>query len=246
MLIGGGTFGATGCGSALSPEDHLAPRFNSEHFVFHLTDGDTVDTTWQEAFGAWVTEALGITPEAPLDYLKYRDDAHMRRVTGRSCCFAENPPSRRFHTIWKRDNHEMIHVLVARAWGRAPGLFNEGLAVAHHANPLPATFAPGQPHWGGVPVHDLAGARRAAGTVPSLDDLLDSEEFFRYPSADVYPLAGSFVRFVLDSVGIAPMRTYFHSAGVNDSPPRTRQRFAAAFGAPLDDWWAAWLAQLAR
>lgn len=236
---------AVACGSAVAPEDRLDLRFTSDHFAYHLGAGDTVDVAWQEAFHDWVTAALGIVPEAPLEYYKYRDADQFARVTGRSCCYAEDPPSRRFHTVAERDNHEMIHVLVGNAWGRAPGLLNEGLVVAHHANPLPAGFAPAEPHWAGRPIHDIARDRRAAGTVPDLDDLLDSGEFFAYPSGDVYPLAGSFVRYVADSVGLAPFRAYLAGSAPGDDPARTRQLFAAAFGSSLDAWWMAWLAFLA-
>jgi hypothetical protein len=158
------------CTSVVAPEDRLARQATSPHFTYYTSPGDSVDLAWQEAFFDWVTAALGVESPDPLEYHKYRDADHLRRVTGHGCCgFAESPPSRRFHTIWERDNHEMIHVLIANAWGRAPGLFNQGIVVAYHANPLPATFSPSEPYWSGRLIHfttSLGTASRPATSRP--------------------------------------------------------------------------------
>lgn len=240
MLLGAlATVGA--CDSEVPAEDLLTETVVSEHYVYHLAAGDRVDTTWQEAYHDWVIGALELQPTGPLQYHKYRNRAHLESVTGRVTNGFAEPGTPRFHTIWPVDNHEGVHSLVTLYMGHPPALLNEGLAVAHHMDPLGGVFTP---MWSQVPVDDIARSAVSSGTLPALADLLVSPDFFRFDTGLTYPVAGSFVRYLLDTRGLAPMRTYLAGATFEDGASRTQARFEAAYGEPIGAAWAAWLTSL--
>jgi hypothetical protein len=58
----------------------------------------------------------------------------------------------------------------------------------------------------------------------------------------MYPCAGSFVRYVIDAQGVAPMKRYFASATFDDAPSVTEARVLAAYGRSLSSMWDEWLA----
>lgn len=228
------------CGDSLRAEDLLTQELETAHFVFHMAPGDSVDSVWQESYFDWLVAQLGLDPDQKLHYYKYRDAGHLARVTGHGCCGYAESGSPSFHTIWSRDNHESVHALVLQYLGHPPALFNEGIAVAHHGDPRPSTFVPAEPRWEGTPVHALAADALRRQQIPALDELLGSEDFFRFPNARVYPLAGSFVRFLIDRAGIETLERYIAVSGTLDSPSTTRSRFAEQYGTTLDEWWRRW------
>jgi hypothetical protein len=61
----------------------------------------------------------------------------------------------------------------------------------------------------------------------------------------MYPVAGSFVRHLIDQHGLTPLRSYFASARFDHSAAQTRAAFHAAYGISVDEAWAAWRAWLA-
>jgi len=60
--------------------------------------------------------------------------------------------------------------------------------------------------WSGTPVHDLARRFRAQGQLLSIPSIAETAAFRARDEGVTYPEAGSFVRFLIDSEGIAPMR----------------------------------------
>jgi hypothetical protein len=75
-------------------------------------------------------------------------------------------------------------------------------------------------------------------------DLVESPDFFSDSENLRYPLAGSFVRWLLDEHGLAPFRTLLDGAAFDQSAAFTLQRFEQAYGLSLSDAWDAWLAWL--
>jgi hypothetical protein len=144
------------------------------------------------------------------------------------------------HTIFGRDNHETVHVLVNLVWGRAPALFGEGIAVAFQSDPVAGDTVP---RWNTRPVDDIARDAWAAGTVPALDDLILNDPFRSYAEGLTYPLAGSFVHYLLESGGVAPLRAFFEAFGRGDAGT-VRDHFRAAYGQELDAAWDAWRSEL--
>jgi hypothetical protein len=232
---------AAGCGaSPASPTVALTEQRVTEHFVFHFSPGDTVDSTWQEGYHAWAVAQLGVTPPV-ITYNKYRDRAQMGAITGNGNTNGYAEPSlSTLHTIWPSDNHEVVHVYVG-PWGFPVAFIVEGLAVAYQTNPPAGDFVP---KWSGTPIHDLARRFRAQGTIVPIAQLAETAAFRARDSNTTYPEAGSFVRFLIDTQGIAAMQRLYGSMP-NDAPLATvRAAFQGVYGMGLDKAEARWLAFL--
>lgn len=105
-----------------------------------------------------------------------------------------------------------------------PGLI-EGLAVA--------IDWPGR--YDRMTPHESVRALQEMGKQPSIRQLL-SLQFFSVSSATGYTTAGSFLKFLLDTYGPAPLREVYRSAG----------DFAAAYGKPLAVLEREWLAMTSK
>lgn len=232
-----------GCGDdPIDPADVLTPQHESAHFIYLHATGDAVDPVMQEQYHDWLVAELDIDPDGKLEYRKYRDRAHMRAVTGRNTNGFAEPGTIRFHTIWPFDNHESVHTLVTLHLGHPPALFNEGIAVAHQALPVGDDFLL---RWNGRHPDDIAAEQLRAGQLPALDQILESPRFFDFGESLMYPVAGSFVHYLIAQHGLAPLKAYFGNSAFNHSSAQTRAAFLAAYGISVDQAWAGWRASLA-
>ena len=241
-LVLGTTAVACG-GSPASPSESNPPALTqiatSAHYVIHSAPGDTIDTVWQDNYYEWLLPTLQLQSSPPLDYYKYRDRAHLRALTGRDTSGFAEPGTTRFHTIWPTDNREGVHTLVILQIGHPPALFNEGVAVAHQTDPMRGILTP---RWNGMDLHVLARAHDAAGRLPALSTLLRSTDFFTVDANVTYPCAGSFVRYLIDTHGLAPLKAYVASSTFGDAPSVTESRFRAAYGRTIESLWEEWRA----
>ncbi len=105
-----------------------------------------------------------------------------------------------------------------------PGLI-EGLAVA--------IDWPGR--YDRMTPHESVRALQEMGKQPTIRQLL-SLQFFSVSSATGYTTAGSFLKYLLDTYGAAPLRAVYHSAG----------DFEAAYGKPLVVLEREWLAMTSK
>jgi len=245
-VVSTGLLVAAACGGGPGPvdPDTVVPRLSvavdSESIAFHHSPGDTVDAEWQEEYHRWATARLGVTLPGRLQYYKYANDGQMRSLTGRGCCFAE-PERLAVHTVWPRDNHEVIHVYASRL-GEPSNFFNEGLAVAFQADPVAGDL---EPRWDGTHVHTLARDFADRGQVPPLRDIVETEDFRRLSQEVAYPVAGSFTVFLIREHGIESVRGLFRGGGgPAESRDHIEANFRAAFGRTLGDAEAAWRARL--
>lgn len=216
--------------------------FETEHYVFHVPPGDAVDTRWQETYVAWLIGRLAFDLDRKIHYHKYADRGEIERATGMANTNAfASPPTWSIHTIDRRDAHETVHVIAYHALGEAPSLFGEGVAVACQTDPAAGDL---ESRWSGESVHAIARRARRAGEIPALDEILEHAGFRTFETSFIYPLAGSFVRFLLDERGLAPLRAYFGRSDWTDPAAETRAAFRAAYGEPIDAAWDRWLAFL--
>lgn len=211
----------------------------SAHFVYLYAPGDGVDTVFQERHYAWAVDRLAVIPTAKLVYHKYRDRAHLERLTGRRANGFAEPGTYRFHTIWPADNHEYIHSLFTTLVGDSPALFNEGLAVAHHGASVDDELD-GQPLWNGSSVHVLARGFKVAGTLPGLDELITSRGFRRFDDQITYPVAGSFVRFLIDGAGVDAFKRFASRGDPHADATEIEADFVAVYDETLASWWDRW------
>jgi hypothetical protein len=206
--------------------------------------GDQVDTDWQERYNAWALAQLGVQPPRKVEYRKYASREAMGRYTGNYSTngFAE-PAEWRFHTIWSRDNHEIVHVYTA-LFGRPSDFFNEGIAVAFQTDPTAGVYAA---RFNGQDVHEACRAYLAAGQLPLPVASYATTTPFRSVQDQVlsYRYAGSFVRFLIERQGLPAVIEFFRQAGGRDeSLAAIRTRTQGVFGRSLEDLEAAWLAML--
>lgn len=125
-------------------------------------------------------------------------------------------------------SHETNHVIIRNGLGR-PGtsFINEGLASAV----LSERFHALGPKY----YHQWAAGRRQQ--LPRLSALADDDKWRTYPSQMAYSTAASFLAFVIEIYGIAPLKAIYYAA--SDDFERV---FRAAYGKPLDQVEAEWLA----
>jgi len=235
---------AVACGkdtpSAPTANDQLSGTASTANIDFSFSTGDSVDTERQEAFHAWATVQLDVAMPRKLQYRKYRDRAHMHRVTGHETNGFAEPPSFIVHSIWPYDSHEAIHVYSALV-GVPSDFFNEGIAVAMAVDPMAGRFVS---LWNSTPIDVIARASLRAGQLPSIASMMTTDGFHRLPESTSYPLAGSFVDFLLRTRGMRAMQVFLRSSTRTDSAAVIESRFAAAFGGPVAAAEAEWRAFL--
>ena len=235
---------ATAAGCSLSsptspPLRPLGEASESASYVFRYAAGDGVDAAWQQAFHDWAVAALQVSVPERVTYNKYLSRTHMGDLTGHYTTngFAE-PEQMALHTLWRRDNHEPVHVYSAR-FGSPVALFNEGLAVAFQVDPVAGDFVP---RWSGTPIHDLARQFRQQNRLIPLGALLATDDFRKADSNLTYPEAGSFIRYMLDVYGLEAIKRLFQRGNPADSADAVRQQFFAVYGRSIADverdWWA--------
>lgn len=237
---------ATGCGGGPGPVDPdavlpiLSAAVDTESIAFRLSPGDAVEADWQEQYHRWATARLGVALPGRVQYFKYASDGQMRSLTGRGCCFAE-PERLALHTIWPRDNHEIVHIYAALL-GTPSNFFNEGLAVAFQTDPPGGIL---EPRWNGTHVHTLATEFASQGRIPPLGDIVETEDFRRLSQEVGYPVAGSFTEFLIREQGLeSVLRLFRGGGGATESREHIEANFRAAFGRSLADAEAAWRARL--
>ena len=224
----------------IATEDLLSQHISGTHFEYYFseTDADIIDTTWQEEYFLWFMEELDLDPNLKLEYRKYRDRAHLEKVTGKETNGFAEVGTNKFHTIWKIDSHESVHSIVTMLMGHPPPLFNEGIAVAYQADYFQPGFIPG---WNGQDFHVLSKSFLDNGSIPSLDNLLSANTFFDISADVTYPVAGSFVRYLIDTYGIYEMKDFINLSDFEDSKSQIRIDFQNAYGFSIDDAWNEWI-----
>jgi hypothetical protein len=231
---------AAACGGPTAPSKTPLPvSSESASFRYHYAAGDSVDVEWQERYHAWAVGELGLQMPQKIDYHKYRSRQEMGDHTGKydTNGFAETDKFA-IHTLWPKDNHEVVHVYTARV-GRPSDFFNEGMAVAFQTDPAAGNYAS---VFNNQEVHQACRQYMQGGTlVLPLSRVVASEDF-RALSDQVlsYRQAGSFMRFLIDRHGVPKVLEFFRASGRTDSVAMIRERFLTVFGESLDAADVAW------
>lgn len=224
----------------ISQEDKLIKYISSVHFDYYYSekDQDMIDTSWQEKYYKWLIDALNLDSGNKLEYYKYRDREHLKRVTGRETNGFGEIGTNRFHTIWKADNHESVHIIVSQLIGVPPAIFNEGIAVAHQADYYKyPDFIPG---WNGQDFNKLAKYYKQRGEIPSLDKLLGTYSFWDYNSDITYPVSGSFIRYLINNYGLTKTKGFIEISKFEDSKEKIHTNFVQIYGQSIEIMWNEW------
>jgi hypothetical protein len=225
-----------GSPAAPTAAEPLSVQTTTAHYVFHAANGDAIEPDRQERFHEWAVARLGVTVDRSIAYYKYRDRTHMQSVTGKVTNGWADPSSLTVHSIWPWENHEVVHVLTAIV-GIPPDFFNEGIAVAMSTDPSRNVF---EARWNGQPPRSLARQYRAAGQLPALADMVETQAFRRIDETKGYPIAGSFMSFMIDDRGMEPVRAFFAAGGRDARVADIDRQFTSAFGISLQAAEARW------
>jgi hypothetical protein len=214
-------------GSVTPKGFHLAAE--TRNFVFYTRDGAKVDAAKNQRFLDEVAVKLGARVDDKKAYYRYQWSEELAFVLGPAAASASGAymATGDIHSTKEHDQHEIVH-RAAFAIGDPGALFQEGLAVE----------LGDQGRFGKAKVDELA--RGASGQV-AFRTLAD--RFLSVAPEVRYPLAGSFVKFLIAQHGLAKVSEFFRGC------PNERARdarFAQVFGVTLDAAGSAWITALAR
>lgn len=131
--------------------------------------------------------------------------------------------------------HELAHVYAAQ-W--APGPF--GVPLRHGWLPDAWTIeglavAAEWPIRGGLDPHQWARAARQLGKAPSLQTVLSAQGFYSQNSDLAYTLAGSLLRWLRDTHGLAALRRVYRDGDFEAATGQSLAALEAAWGRAVDD-----------
>jgi hypothetical protein len=220
--------------AAAMPAQTAAPKgfdvaSETRNFVFYTRDGGKVDAAKNQRFLDEVSGKLGAKVEDKKAYYRYQWSEELAFVVGPAAASASGAymATGDIHSTKELDQHEIVH-RAAFAMGDPGALFQEGLAVE----------LGDQGRYGKAKVDELA--KKAVGRV-AFRTLAD--EFTTLAPEVRYPLAGSFVKFLIARHGLAKLSELF---GACKNERARDAQFAQVFGVTLDAAGADWLASLAR
>jgi hypothetical protein len=232
------------CGGVSRPSLNsvLTETQTSAHYIYHYTPGDSVNPAFQEAFYGWDSAQLSVSLGQKIQYYKFTDANQKQQLTGMAGNGDSDTSTDSIYIIWPDDNHETTHLLTATIGIPTP-FVNEGMAVANQTDPLDKIYSP---NWNGDSPHYWAKEYLQSGQLPALSSLLDQNTFEAFDPNMSYPIAGSFVRYLIDTYGITAVLKLFPGASHSDSPATTMSRFQDVFGKSFTDAeqdWHAFLKQ---
>jgi hypothetical protein len=200
----------------------------TQHFLFYSRHGEPIDVHEVERSLWKVQRLLGQELGGRAEYYRYGSPEEVAANIGPYATGVTLGRLRQIHTVRDCHLHEIVH-LVAAQLGDPGAFFAEGLAVALSGS-----------KWRG---QGLAGMRLpAALRQESLSSLV--ERFERLDPDIAYPLAGSFVAFLIKTHGVSRVAEFFRACGNSGAPPAAA--FREAFGVGLDEAGAAWVGSPGR
>lgn len=201
----------------------------SARFSFYSRDPkEKVDLGKAERRLDRIEEALGQRIDRRIHYYYHEHAAFVAWATGRYAAGVAYAQTGVIHSTRKLHEHEVVH-LVAAYLGDPPSFFSEGLAVALDSGG----------RWGGVSVHrwaeDILRRNPHLGSVELLVARFEGiEESVRYP------LAGSFVKRLIEARSPAHVADFFRRTRA--SP--WKDAFEDAFGVSVQAAEEAWRRKL--
>jgi hypothetical protein len=205
--------------AAAPPGFRLTQR--TAHGSYYARGAARPDVRRIEAFVGRLQLQLG-APASESRYFAYESPEEIAAATGHHAAGVTFGGRREVHSTQPFHRHELVH-LVAAELGDPGRFFQEGLAVA----------LGDEGRWQGAAVNALARRGARPGILKRLVADFDSA-----PHEVSYPVAGSFVAWLIKAHGLDRVRELFRTSG------EPAAAFERAFGVSLDQAAAAWLASL--
>jgi hypothetical protein len=190
-------------------------------FLFYSRHGEPIDVRGVEQSLRKVEQLLGQKLPGRAAYYRYATPQEVAASVGPYAAGVTFGSLRQIHSTRKSHLHEVVHLVAAQLGDPGP-FFHEGLAVA-------------------LSKERRDRGRRARGLPPSLRGVQLSAVVAGFESLDAqtaYPVAGSFVAFLIKSHGMARVAEFFRACAGSASPREAA--FRATFGRTLDEAGAAW------
>lgn len=221
-----------------NPLLELTQTLETTNFIFHYSPGDFVYAERSEAFHDWAVTLLGTNCPKKIDYYKYKDREQQKRLTGYTYTGWAISSTFEAHSNLPWMNHECVH-LYTSVIGRPPTFFNEGIAVALQTDPYNGDYETREKS--GERVHDLVKRYKDSGVLYPIENILDNSGFSAGDYTITYPQSGSFMRYLIDTYGIDPMKAIFASVNRNSSIAEIEAAFQSIYGIPIEDAEQDWL-----
>jgi hypothetical protein len=246
------TLGTLACseggGPLVAPDAPLERTLLSEHFAFHFAAGDTVrpdEARINDRAYEIIRDGLETDFSRRIEFNKFRDPAHIERLTGRRTEGGFVAGGRIFLTR-ALDPHEIVHVIAIEELGRPSDFFDEGLAVNFGGLRLvqgEVTLFPSALRNFDVDreVRSVFAGGEFSG---SIRRILASRDFDDLSFRVTYPLAGSFVKFLLETRGLDALKAFFARSRSTDSVEQIERELELAFGASLAALEAEWRSRI--
>jgi hypothetical protein len=235
--------------SSVSGNEELKLQFSSSHYNYYYGTSDSIelDTVWMEAHYDWVKHKIELDESPVLNYYKYEHRQHLTDLTGRKTSGFAETGTLNFHSVWHPEGHENVHILVLNEWGHAPALFTEGIAVALAPQPIYGfgNFI-ANPTWNGQNLDDIAVSILQQRKIPELKILLESNSFHSVSTDITYPIAGSFVGYLIEQFPLESLKEVFHSTSFYDSSEKFNSIFSQVYGVEISVVWNEWQQNLTK
>jgi hypothetical protein len=215
-----GILAAAGLEASPLPGFHLAAQ--SENFLFYTRDSRKVDAGRSQRFLVGTARLLEVQVQGKAAYYVHEHADEVASTTGVYGSGVTDLKTGEINAVSAYHRHEIVH-RVAGTLGDPGRFFQEGLAVA----------LGDEGRWNGVEVDRLAarvrGNAKARGVV---------EDFSRLEPNTAYPVAGSFVGFLIRTYGARRVSDFFRDS--RPVTPERDRRFKDVFGVSVDQAWATW------
>ena len=221
----------------------LPPAATCEHFVIHARPGGPADALAEAACRdlefrlAEHRKVLGLAPSRIYHAYLYDSPRHKAALIGAGRTSIARPWQGQLHIAFtgvgtRLTAHELAHLYAGEA---APGAL--AIPVRHGILPV-AGLIEGvavalEPPRAFASLHDHAAAIRRLGIAPSMASLMEPIGFWSHAGGKAYVLAGSFVRWLLETRGAGAVIHLYEGA-----------TFEQATGASLETLEDKWVAEL--
>jgi len=221
--------------SAIPAENGWRLDRESEHFTYYTQPGQRIPD-WavelNEITYAKVARLLPVTRVTRVKYYKYRSQADLQPVFGRprKGYADQTDEGGAVHSVYSCHPHEVIHVLTYPL-GRPPALFEEGIAVAYDWR---FTVEKGE-------VYALAQGKLLRQELFPLPSILATRDFQAHDSTTAYVVAGSFVKYLMDTYGPDKMRSLFtvpRYGDVQEIEVAFQEIYGQSISEMESEWWA--------
>jgi hypothetical protein len=177
-----------------APEWREEPAGRYRYFTLPGDEIPAAAKAFNEKALAATCKFLEVGAPASVAYYKYADLDVKEELTGvRGNAHMQGGA---IHTIFTKDNHEIVHVLTP-PWGDPPALLGEGIAVYLSGG------------WQGKELKDVAAKLEKDGAWIPLRDLVDTRAFRRHSDLVTYGICGAFCEWIVETRGKETLRALY-------------------------------------